>query len=142
MSKAAYAVYQRTQNVAEEPRDVEYRLLGQVTAALMDAERDPQNAQKLVEAVLWNRSVWSAFKIDLLNEGNRLPADLRGKLVSLALWVERESSEILSFKSDLSWVIGVNKRIMEGLKPKVAVQATSPSAGPAVAPVAFQSTAA
>src|SRR5262249_26273445 len=82
------------------------------------AERDSGNGAKIVDAALWNRRVWAAFKLDLLNEQNRLPVDLRGKLVSIALLVERETSQILAFKTDLSWVIGVNKTIMEGLKPR------------------------
>lgn len=118
MSTVPYAAYQRMQNIAEDPRSIEYRLLGQVTAALMDAERDPGNGAKRVDAALWNRRVWAAFKVDLLNDHNRLPPDLRGKLVSLALFIERQTAQILASKADLSWVIGVNKTIMEGLKPK------------------------
>ena len=118
MSTLPYAAYQRVQNVAEDPRTIEYRLLGQVTAALLDAERDPADGSKLVDAALWNRRVWSAMKLDLMNENNRLPRDLRGKLVSIALFIERETTQILAFKSDLSWVIGINKTIMDGLKPR------------------------
>ena len=118
MSKVSYAAYQRAQNIAEDPRAIEYRLLGQVTAALMDAERTPAASAKIVEAALWNRRVWGAFKVDLLDPGNRLPTELRGKLVSLALFIERQTTQILAFKSDLSWVIGINKIVMEGLKPK------------------------
>jgi flagellar protein FlaF len=128
MNKVPYAAYQRMQNVAEDPRAIEYRLLGQVTAALMDAERDPKNAAKLVDAALWNRRVWSAFKVDLLDPGNRLPEALRGKLVSIALWVERETAQILAFKTDVSWVIGINKSIMDGLRPKAIPEPVQQSA--------------
>lgn len=139
MSTVPYAAYQRVQNIAEDPRAIEYRLLGQVTAALMDADRDSSNGAKIVEAALWNRRVWSAFKVDLLSEANGLPPDLRGKLVSIALFVERETSQILSFKSDLSWVIGINKTIMDGLKPRAMpenAQAQSPRLQPATASAA------
>ena len=118
MSTVPYAAYQRVQNIAEDPRAIEYRLLGQVTAALMDAERDSTNGSKVVDAALWNRRVWAAFKVDLLNGENRLPPELRGKLVTIALFIERETSDILAFKSDLTYVIGINKTIMEGLKPR------------------------
>ena len=122
MATTPFAAYQRTQNVAEDPRNIEYRLLGQVTAALMDAERDPRDAPKLVDAALWNRRVWGAFKVDLLNPENKLPDTLRGKLVSVALWVERETAQILSYKHDLSSVIGINRTIMDGLKPKAMAE--------------------
>lgn len=99
-----------------------------MTAALIDAERHPEDSPKMVEAALWNRRVWSAFKIDLLDAGNKLPEELRGKLVSLAMCIERETSDILSFQSDLSWVIGINKAIMDGLKPKGGRSALPPQA--------------
>ena len=83
----------------------------------------------MVDAALWNRRVWSAFKVDLLDEGNKLPEVTRGKLVSLALWVERETAQILSYKSDLSSVIGVNRIIMEGLKPKQAAEPAQSGSG-------------
>ncbi|HLG88685.1 MAG TPA: flagellar biosynthesis regulator FlaF [Alphaproteobacteria bacterium] len=135
MSTVPYAAYQRMQNIAEDPRAIEYRLLGQVTAALMDAERDPTNGAKIVEAALWNRRVWSAFKVDLMNDENRLPPDLRGKLVSIALFIERETSQILAFKADLSWVIGINKTIMEGLKPR-AIPEAAQTQGQTLTPMA------
>ena len=128
MTSRAYSAYHRTQNAAEDPRSIEYRLLGQVTAYLLEAERDPANGVKRVEAALWNRRVWTALKLDLLDPGNKLPADLKANLVSIALWVERNTSQVLSFRSDLSHIIGVNKRIMEGLKPRVASDApTTPA---------------
>jgi flagellar protein FlaF len=118
MTTAAFSAYHRTQNAAEDPRNIEYRLLGQVTAYMMEAEREPANGPKRVDAALWNRRLWAALKIDLLDPGNRLPPEIRANLVGIALWVERNTAQILSYNSDLSHVITVNKRIMEGLKPR------------------------
>lgn len=117
MSLNAYNAYKRVQNTVDSPRSIEYRLLGQVTAALLDAQNHPKDAPKRVDAVLWNKSIWSAFRVDLVGADNKLPKDLKARLISLSIWVDRETFDILDNKSDLQAIIDVNKLIMEGLKP-------------------------
>jgi flagellar protein FlaF len=112
----SYAAYARTQNTTENPRSVEYKLLGQVTAALMRAEETPGDIHQVMDAVLWNQSVWSAFLADLSHEGNRLPLGLKKDLVSLALWVLRETDRVIDRRSGVDGLINVNKTVMQGLR--------------------------
>ena len=115
-----YGTYLRNQNITQAPRDIEYRLLAQVTAALIDAESNPENFTKRAESLTWNRRVWGAFRIDLIDPSNALSTELKASLVSLAIWVERETFEILKGKGNLHALITVNKHIMEGLQPSAA----------------------
>jgi flagellar protein FlaF len=112
----SYAAYARTQNTTENPRNVEYKLLGQVTAALMRAEETPNDMHQLMDAVLWNQSVWNAFLADLSHEGNRLPVGLKKDLVSLALWVIRETDRVMDRRTGVDGLINVNKTVMQGLR--------------------------
>ena len=112
----SYAAYARTQNTTENPRSVEHKLLGQVTAALMRAEAAPGDMHQLMDAVLWNQSVWNAFLADLSHEGNRLPVGLKKDLVSLALWVIRETDRIMDRRTGVDGLINVNKTVMQGLR--------------------------
>lgn len=116
-----YSAYSKTQNLTpQSSRDVEYRLLGQVTAALMDAEAAQENVAKRVDAISWNREVWAALRRDLTHPANALPQNIKDQLVDLANWVDRETFRILSGDSiTVDALIDVNKNIMEGLKPKV-----------------------
>lgn len=116
-----YSAYSKTQNLTpQSSRDVEYRLLGQVTAALMDAEASQENVAKRVDAISWNREVWAALRRDLTHPANALPQNIKDQLVDLANWVDRETFRILSGDSiTMDALIDVNKNIMEGLKPKV-----------------------
>jgi flagellar protein FlaF len=112
-----YTAYKSVQNKTEEPRDIEYRLLAQVTASLIAARDNPKEFQKRVEAVLWNRDVWSAFRVDLSDADNKLPKELRASLLSISIWMEKETHAILDQRGDIDAVIDINRNIMAGLKP-------------------------
>lgn len=114
-----YNAYTKTQNLTpESSRDVEYRLLGAVTAALLDAE-STNNVVKRVDAVCWNRDVWATLRRDLTHPQNALPPTIKEQLVDLANWVDRETFRILGGNTTkLDGLIDVNKNIIDGLRPK------------------------
>lgn len=116
-----YSAYRKAQNVTESSRDIEYRLLAQVTGALIDANTPDTPLAKRFDVVLWNRNVWAVLREDLLDPRNQLPKELKLSLVSLSIWVEKETFTILDGQSELDSLIDVNKSIMEGLKPREQV---------------------
>jgi flagellar biosynthesis activator protein FlaF len=130
-SAAGYGAYSQVQNRTEDPRSVEYRLLAQVTAAMLAARDSAKDFPKLVDAVMWNRSVWAAFRDDLSHPQNGLPDDLKARLISLSLWVDRESFAVMGKTSDIDALVEVNRMIMDGLA--AASQRNSQPAAPAVA---------
>lgn len=114
-----YTAYKASQQQNQDTRDVEYRLLAQVTAALI-AAKEKNAAYELrekLDAILWNRDVWSALRVDLSSDGNGLPKELRASLISIAIWVEKESLRLLDGNGDIDALIDVNRNIMAGLKP-------------------------
>lgn len=119
-----YNAYQQSANAAQNPRDTEYRLLGQVTASLLKAQEPGVEQRDKVDALLWNCSVWSAFRVDLMDPANQLPKELRASLVSLSIFVEKETAAAIDGTVDLSALIEINKSIMDGLRPNSTYQAT------------------
>lgn len=117
MSINAYAAYQSKQTNFEDSRHTEYRLLVQVTAALLAALENPNDLRPRIHAAQWNRDVWAALRIDLMSEANALPQDLKNALISLARWSEDESLRVISGKGDIDSLIEINRNIMAGLKP-------------------------
>ncbi|MDQ4420649.1 flagellar biosynthesis regulator FlaF [Sphingobium sp. DEHP117] len=109
------SAYQRARSFSEAPRSAEHRLLGQVTGALIEAERAALKGAALVDVIHWNREIWATFGATCADGGNRLPAPLRASIISLSLWVDRHSSEIIAGRAALSDLIEVNRLIMEGL---------------------------
>lgn len=126
--------YQKAQVATENSRDTEYRLFGLVTRALMEAAGEPKTSQKLVEAVDWNRRLWSALASDCADANNALPLPLRAQIISLSLWVGRYSSQVMRGHAKVDPLIEINRTIMQGLntRPAPGIPSSSlPSAAPA-----------
>ncbi|MSP90152.1 MAG: flagellar biosynthesis regulatory protein FlaF [Alphaproteobacteria bacterium] len=113
---SGYSVYAKNVTVTDNPRALEYRLLGQVTAALLDANRKDAEKPKLIDALLWNKNVWDHFMLDLQDEGNRLPKETKSALIGIDIWVNRETSRVMEGATDCDGLIEINQIIMEGLK--------------------------
>jgi flagellar protein FlaF len=108
--------YQQAAQRAEPPRDLEYRLLGQVTRALMDAAQlDPADFVGRIDALDWNRRVWSVLAGDCASEHNALPQPVRAQIISLSIWVARHTSAVMRREAKIEPLIDVNRAIMQGL---------------------------
>ena len=115
MSLQAYK--QATERV-ENPRETEYRLFGQVTRALMDADKLDLLDPKRIDALDWNRRLWSALASDCSDSANALPEALRASIISLSLWVSRHTSAVMRREEDMEALVEVNRIIMQGLAPQ------------------------
>ena len=114
----SYQAYQAASARTEDPRSTEYRLMGQVTRALMEVRDAPSTEiKKRAEALAWNRRVWSAFAADCSSEHNNLPDSLRASIISLSIFISKETSAAMRGESDLDTLIDINRTIMQGLAP-------------------------
>ncbi|GAB4177290.1 MAG: hypothetical protein OHK0024_14980 [Thalassobaculales bacterium] len=111
-----YAAYAKTARTTETPRSVEHRLLGEVTADLMAADRSPGNRRKLLDAVLRNKKMWDTFLIELSDAANQLPKETRAGLLSIGIFVNRETARVLENQTDPKVLIEINQTIMQGLR--------------------------
>ena len=101
---------------AETPRATEYRLISEITGEMMAAEAAGARGGALIPTLHRNREMWAAFATDCASEGNGLPPALRAQIISLALWVDGFTSDVMSGRELLSELIGLNRTIMEGLR--------------------------
>ena len=111
----AVKAYQKAQLAAENPRNTEYRLFGQVTGALMEAQSANAKGAALMDAIDWNRRLWSTLAVDCMDDTNQLSRPLRAQIVSLSLWVTKYSSQVMTNGASLDPLIEVNRTIMQGL---------------------------
>jgi flagellar protein FlaF len=110
--------YRQASTQAESPRETEYRLFAQVTLALMEAAKaDPNDLGARIDALDWNRRVWTVLSDDCANPENGLPAPLRASIISLGIWVSRHTSAVIRRQEEIEPLIGVNRLIMQGLSP-------------------------
>ena len=108
--------YQKAAQRAENPRDAEFRLFGQVTRALIDAaQADESDLRTRMDALDWNRRLWSALATDCSNSDNSLPQAVRAHIISLSLWVNRHTSAVMRKEEEFEPLIDINRMIMQGL---------------------------
>ena len=111
-----HKAYQATQRITESPRENEYRLFGQVTGALIDAQKDGASGGPLAEAIDWNRRLWRTLASDCLDDRNQLPKEVRAQIVSLSLWVSKYSKQVTRQGAPMQPLIEINRTIMQGLR--------------------------
>lgn len=122
--------YQQAAQRAEHPRDLEYRLLGEVTRALMDAAAlDPKDFKGRIDALDWNRRVWAALANDCAMDGNNLPQAVRAQIISISIWVGRHTSAVMRREATIEPLIDINRTIMQGLAGAGSAAAAGPSSG-------------
>ena len=112
--------YQKIAERAENPRDMEYRLFGQVTRALMEvAASNPVDPQKQVDILDWNRRIWSVLGNACADRDNQLPDSLRAQIISLSLWVARHTTAVILNEDTIDPLIDINRIIMQGLASNI-----------------------
>ena len=107
--------YRRVRTIAETPRATEYRLMSQITGEMIQARDNGYSGAALMPALHRNREVWSAFSSTCGAPGNQLPTELRASIISIALWVDRYTSEVVAGRDSIDDLITVNRAIIDGL---------------------------
>lgn len=127
----SYKTYQAVQARSDTPQQAEYRLLADITRRLISIEdvKDPRS----VETVYDNIAIWSTFAADLMLPENPLPDSLKAQMISLFLWVERHSQQVLKGGASTGPLIDVNKSIMAGLSAQAGIGQNHPAGSPAAA---------
>ncbi|MFN3669299.1 MAG: flagellar biosynthesis regulator FlaF [Brevundimonas sp.] len=108
--------YKTAATRAETPREMEYRLFGQVTRALMHAATLPQSdIAGRIDALDWNRRLWSTLASDCADPDNAMVPALKAQIISISLFVSRHSSAIMRGEDDFEALIDINRMVMQGL---------------------------
>jgi flagellar protein FlaF len=117
--------YQNAAKKTEGPRQTEYRAFAAATRGLIDAASLPETeVGRRAEALALNRRLWSLLAADCAAEGNQLSQSLRAQIISLSMFVDRHSSQVMRAGAAFDVLIDINRTIMQGLAP-AAVPATA-----------------
>ncbi|MFV0623234.1 flagellar biosynthesis regulator FlaF [Sphingomonas sp. ac-8] len=115
--------YERARTMVESPRGAEYRLMSQITGDMMQARDSGLSGAALVPVLHRNREVWSAFSGACAATGNQLPDALRASIISIGLWVDRFTSDVVAGRDSIEELISVNCSIIDGLRHQNALAA-------------------
>jgi flagellar protein FlaF len=129
--------YKTTIRHSESPRQIERRILLRLTGALeAHAAFDTTEStfarieilsSGLRDALTENQKFWAELKYDLALPENALSPDLRAGLLSLALWVDRQTAAILGGQPGVLALVEVNRSIVGGLSAMPRSGAPAPA---------------
>jgi flagellar protein FlaF len=114
LSAGAGSVYGKIMRDTESSREIEHRVFEQITTALEDAEHPDAHFTSRIAAMHRNRELWLTLTCDLANDDNELPASLRARLISLGIWVMKETQRLMRTPASLANLIEVNRSIIRG----------------------------
>ncbi|MDB2407741.1 flagellar biosynthesis regulator FlaF [Jannaschia sp.] len=99
-----------------DPTRAEALVFAKVTRRLEAIAADPATPfTARVAALHDNRRLWLAAAAALADGSNALPEALRARLLSLAVFVEKQTSALLRGKGDLAILCEINRRVVGGL---------------------------
>ena len=108
--------YKQATARSETPREMEYRLFGQVTRALMHAATvDKADIATRIDALDWNRRLWSTLATDCSDPGNAMAKPMRAQIISLSLFINKHSSAVMRGEDTFDVLIDINRSVMQGL---------------------------
>jgi flagellar protein FlaF len=109
--------YQQAATRAETPRETEYRLFAQVTLALLEAAKcEPTDIRGRIDALDWNRRMWSVLGAVCSDPANALPNPLKASIIALSIWVGKHTSQVIRRTEEIEPLIEVNRMVMQGLR--------------------------
>jgi flagellar biosynthesis activator protein FlaF len=105
------------EEACNDARGRERRAVERGIDMLRKAQERGVSSRETVEALHYVRSLWSILMEDLAHQENDLPEALRADLISIGIWVLRETEQIrLNRSNDFQNLIDINSMICEGLK--------------------------
>ncbi|MEM9970062.1 MAG: flagellar biosynthesis regulator FlaF [Pseudomonadota bacterium] len=116
-AQQAHLAYARAGAEVRSPRATEYAAFSRISHTLRDAAMHQKtNYPAFVSALSDNRQLWTTLAVDVADQKNALPQDLRARLFWLAEFTEEETRKILRGSGDVGVLIEINAAVMQGLR--------------------------
>lgn len=127
MYTAQLSAYKNVQKTTMTGREIEAAVLTKAALMLKDCQ-DNWSAQdinaRLDEALKFNQLIWSIFQAELAKDDNPLPKKLREDILSLSLFIDRRTFDLMAYPAPekLRILIDINLNLAAGLRsaPPVA----------------------
>jgi len=98
-------------------RSTEYDVFARITQNIKSAsDAAKPGFSALVAALHENRKLWRILALDVVDNDNALPDQLRARILYLAEFTDLHTSRILAHEADASALIEINTTIMRGLR--------------------------
>ncbi|SFK90896.1 flagellar biosynthesis regulator FlaF [Shimia haliotis] len=109
--------YRSAQSSTRSFKETEYELLGKLTQRMISSTKQGKSGfAALADALHANRRLWSTFSVDLANENNPMPKQLKEQLIYLSEFTRQHTSKVLSGKANVAPLVEINTAVMRGLR--------------------------
>ena len=117
MSQNKIEAYAQTQKSSMPPREVEAMAFTKAALMLQDAKKDLDDYDTYAAALKFNQLLWTIIQADIIDEANQLPDQLKANILSLSIFVDKQTVTALSDTDaeHLDSLIDINKNLAEGL---------------------------
>lgn len=89
-------------------------------AAMMmeDAKKKPEDETNFEQALRFNQLFWTILQADIMDPANKLPNPIKANIMSLSIFVDRQTSKALRSgdPADLDIMISINRNLALGLR--------------------------
>ncbi len=115
----SYAMAQRAYAPTAAPtrsnRSIEYDVIARITYRLKEAVTQ-NDFPRLMDALHENRKLWRTLAIDVADEENGLPQELRARIFYLAEFTDHHTRKVIRDKESAVPLLEINTAILRGLK--------------------------
>ena len=117
----AREAYKQTITETEEPREIERKVFLQVTGELERASREEKFplSEKALNALNRNQKLWGELMFDCAYKENPLPDQLKAGIISLAIFVDRHTPDVITGEKSMDPLLEINRNIIRGLTGNV-----------------------
>lgn len=100
-----------------DKREMDAAALAQAAYVLDQAKQDLGDADLCERALKYNQLLWSIIQADVAKKDNDLPDELKANLMSLSIFVDRQTTKALANSTEevFDSLININLNISEGL---------------------------
>lgn len=113
--------YQNVEKATLSGRELEASVLNKAANMMQELSRDwdaPAREERMEEALRFNQRVWSFFQVELSQEDNPLPAEIKRNLLVLSAYIDKRIFEVMAYpaREKLDILININRNISAGLR--------------------------
>jgi flagellar protein FlaF len=122
MSQDKIKAYAQTQKSSMPPREVEAMAFTKAALMLEEAKGKVDDYDSYAAALKFNQLLWTIIQADVVDNENQLPAQLKANILSLSIFVDRQTIKSLANTKaeNLDTLININKNLAEGLMTRQA----------------------
>ena len=121
MQNRAINAYTSVDKATASGRELEASALMKAALFLKDCKDNwtaAKHEEQLRDALRFNQRLWSFFQVELAQDSNPLPVELRKNLMTLSVFIDKRTFDITAYPAPekLDALININMNIAAGLR--------------------------